>query len=124
MYFFSWIYFHTFEYPLRQLYRNGPELKGWGFWGGKKVYDICGELSGVTAQFWQDNPEACEELVVRHTNSFVTGATFLAYVLIICSASQYLWAYLTFTRPLKRTIESSVAEAMRSFENESEKKRV
>lgn len=62
--------FSIIEYPLREIYFKGPNLKGLGFWEGKENTVICSELTSVSEQVWLENQFACDEIVDKNYESF------------------------------------------------------
>lgn len=64
-YFVHWMYLCLLFNPLKFIYLHGPSLKGFGFWNGLELSDICTQLSkGVgSARFWRDHMDECEAQV-------------------------------------------------------------
>jgi hypothetical protein len=68
-------------WPLRLLYRFGPDLHGFGFWNGQALSDICAQLSQVPASFWARNAAECQALYERHEFAFLISVYFFLYML-------------------------------------------
>ena len=49
--------------PLRRVYEHGPELKGFGFWGGKSPAQICATVTAHSELFWIQHHAECETII-------------------------------------------------------------
>jgi hypothetical protein len=90
--------------PLERLYMLGPALSGWGFWAGKRLEDICSELTKVPAATWELMRHECEALVRRQFESFYVAVTFCLYALLTFQAVSYVWFRYTVMNPLLHNV--------------------
>lgn len=73
--------------PLYRLYRQGPSLRGFGFWRGASSEDICSALTNVEATFWCDHLERCETLIYVDFKSYViVGETIVYFCVLVALA--------------------------------------
>lgn len=84
--------------PLQKLYFGGPQLYGYAFWGGRERADICAELTNVPAEFWQSQPDQCEQLLDKQFRAFLIAIETLLYLYLLYKAVAYglrivLWKF-------------------------------
>lgn len=64
----------TFVELARHIFLNGPLLKGYGFWAGLPVQDICGTLSGMGSSHWErnvENKKDCDQLITANVYGYL-----------------------------------------------------
>lgn len=91
--------------PLAWLYLNGP--RGWGFWGGASLPDICAQLTNTRAQFWNSETATqaeCADIVERHYWSYVVLASSLGYAGLLVWAVRGACRLCTFKKTSRRSI--------------------
>lgn len=74
------IWMNLIFYPVKLLYLKGPCFGNYGFWSGKNLSDVCGELTLVKSSFWEANEankNECVDLIERKVNGICVGAIFL-----------------------------------------------
>jgi hypothetical protein len=76
--------------PLKTLYFEGPALSGYGFWAGASSSDICSQITGVAANLWDSQPEACGDLLHKKFRAFSMGVYALLYAVAIYKCTQIL----------------------------------
>jgi hypothetical protein len=86
--------------PLERLYMHGPALSGWGFWEGKRIEDVCAELTRVPADRWELMRSECEDLVRRQFKSFYVATTFSLYAIMSYQVMSYMWFRYTVMNPI------------------------
>lgn len=84
------VYFYLFLSPLATLWRYGPTLWGYGFWGGKEAVDICAELTTVPAAHWCEHSAECATLLGKNFQAFAVLAQSLAYMYCLYKALSLL----------------------------------
>lgn len=82
-----YILFYLFEQPLLYIFLFGPELHGYGFWGGKDITSICARTTGVQVSHWENNRYLCETIVYRQFTGYITG--FYAIIYFFVMATMY-----------------------------------
>lgn len=96
-------------YPLRRLYFDGPDVHGYGCWGGKSSPDICSQITGVDATFWVQNSDDCQIVLERKFVAFYIGTMTIFILIFIYSTinflSTWLWYHLCFIRPMREGFE-------------------
>ena len=97
--------------PLERLYMHGPALSGWGFWEGKRVEDICAELTRVPADRWELMRLECEDLVKRQFKSFYVATTFSLYALMSYQVMSYVWFRYTVMNPIMHNVRLILSDA-------------
>ena len=97
--------------PLERLYMHGPALSGWGFWEGKRIEDICAELTRVPADRWELMRSECEALVWRQFKSFYVATTFSLYALVSYQVMSYMWFRYTVMNPIMHNVRMLLSEA-------------
>ena len=90
-----------FRVPLRALYFEGPELNGYGFWGGRTEQDVCARASGIDSALLHEHPEMCTEILNRKFQSFLLCARLILLVFTIYKVWNIVTVYYTVTRPLR-----------------------
>lgn len=100
--------------PLERLYMHGPALSGWGFWEGKRIEDICAELTRVPADRWELMRIECEDLVRRQFKSFYVATTFSLYALMSYQVMSYVWFRYTVMNPIMHNVRMLLSEAAAS----------
>ena len=75
----SRLYWLLVVYPLEEFFIRGV-------WHNRPMPDICASLTGHRADYWQQNVEACEEIVARDFDSHVSYVEITLYVLFIVTA--------------------------------------
>lgn len=78
-------------FPLKELYFNGPYFHGFGFWQGMQSSKICSILTSSDEQIWYNNDEACDDIIDKHFNAFLT--------LFICCFVLYLYVMVIMNFP-------------------------
>lgn len=82
------LYRSTLLGAARELYLHGPTfLHHYGFWQGRPVDEICGDLTGVDAAHWRAHPADCERRVDRQVNAYVIC---VAFVLAVACSYRYV----------------------------------
>lgn len=87
--------------PLQNLYLNGPEVFGVGFWQGKKTSEICHSVTSYTEVFWKKNTDQCAEIVQQKFQSFfITVQTVIYFFLLyhLLKNSARLTVFLLYRR--------------------------
>jgi len=96
-------------YPLRRLYFDGPDVHGYGWWGGRAATDVCAQLTNVDAAFWARNPDDCRALLERKFVAFYLGAAAIAVAvgtyLVLQFFGSWLWYHLCVVRPMRQMFE-------------------
>jgi len=104
-------------HPLRRLYFEGPDVYGYGWWGGRAAPDICAQLTNVDAAFWTRNPDDCRTLLERKFVAFCLGMAAImaagAAYLIVQFLGSWLWYHLCVVRPMQRMFERLCATSSR-----------
>ena len=89
-----------FSAPLRTLYRHGPGFSTpvgeLGFWGGKKLPDICAQVTSLEAHYWKEHVSDCHNIYRAKEEGFVSlialGTVafmcFVAYKLVMLYLKQ------------------------------------
>ena len=60
--------------PLAAMFFNGPAPVGWA---GRSPSDICATISGMKAQFWDDNGAGCDQLLASSFEAWITVVNFI-----------------------------------------------
>lgn len=103
----------TFVDPLRTLYFNGPNVHGYGFWGGVQAADACAQLTGVSALVWDVQAVACHDLLERNFFSFSVVVTFALYLWLVYKTLQHLAFRYLYVRPLIAELRAALRELPR-----------
>ena len=95
------------DWPLRTLYLNGPSLLGYGWWEGVGEADLCSQITGVGAEFWdgEHSQDACGDLIERKVFAFEIGTlaiTTLGMTILLGSTLYWRWCIL---RPLTQELK-------------------
>ena len=90
--------------PLYTLFRKGPLLNGFGFWGGKSDSEICSVLTNVDSKIWIDNSEQCSELIQRHYESFSVSLYTLLSFFFIMKCFHCISTYIFIVRPITKAM--------------------
>lgn len=101
-------------HPLRTLYFHGPNIRGYGFWGGIADSDMCAQLTSVSSLMWDSQAAACRDLLERNFAAFYTAVlsalyAWLAYKLLQCLLFRY--AYM---RPIVAELRGLVADMQKN----------
>ena len=72
---------HLIIAPLRELFFKGPKLLG--FWNSMAEEDICSRISGVPADFWHINKDACRDIAQKEFHALYIGIYSLLYFLTL-----------------------------------------
>jgi hypothetical protein len=91
--------------PLQILYFQGPNIRGYGFWGGISEVDACAQLTGVSALVWSVQTKACAELLERNFVSFSTAVFIGAYVCALYSLARTALFHYFYVRPLMQELK-------------------
>jgi hypothetical protein len=76
--------------PLQKLYFGGPQVYGWGFWGGRARADMCAELTSYDAYFWHQHAAECDQLLERQFGAFLIAIETLLYLYLLYKAVGFL----------------------------------
>ena len=92
------------------LYRKGPLLNGFGFWGGKENHEICSILTNIENRLWLKNQDECDILIQKHYESFEICIFCIIIFIVFYKILYFTLTYLCIVRPLlnysvSRTIE-------------------
>ena len=96
------MYFH----PLYTLFRKGPLLNGFGFWGGKEDSEICSILTNVDSQIWIQNPNQCNILIQRQYDSFSVTLYTICFLCFIIKSFTFIYTYICIVRPITKAMET------------------
>ena len=96
-----WVDHACFRMPLRMLYFDGPELGGYGFWGGRPPEDVCAEMSGLSSRAALLNPDGCTELLERRFAAFLLCARLILLLYAVYKTWNVLTVYYTVMRPMR-----------------------
>jgi hypothetical protein len=91
---FGTIYGHLILHPLRKIYEFGPDLHGFGFWGGKSPAQICAAISGTAELFWLHNLDDCLEIIDTKFYSVQVTMESVVYFILLFSVIQFLYQRL------------------------------
>jgi hypothetical protein len=91
--------------PLWQLYLRGPSIRGFGFWGGKLLPDICHALTDITTAHWYLHPKECVRRVVDHFVSLTTAMCLLGYIFAVYRMVKWFLFVRFFLNPLQQQQE-------------------
>ena len=94
--------------PLRYMYFDGPTVLGVGFWEKLPEKDICSRLTGVSATFWTQNEDECNNLVSRKFDTFIVGAFSFAYIWLAYTVISNLMFRFLVLRPIANEIKSEL----------------
>lgn len=78
---------------LAMLYRYGPSLHGYGFWGGMELSSICALVTGVGTHHWLLNEDACKEIYTHHEDAFVIAVTAAICVFVLINMLCAVWVW-------------------------------
>lgn len=83
------ILYGIFIAPMKIIYFYGPELFGFGGWGGRSVEDICHHLAKDSrSEFWSSHPFAtneCERMIEQRFQSNIIGLYGFLYFIVFFS---------------------------------------
>lgn len=96
--------------PLRTLYFYGPNVHGYGFWGGVEAADACAQLTGVSALVWDVQTVACHDLLERNFFSFSVVVMAAVYLWLIYKVLQHLAFRYLYVRPLFAELRAALRE--------------
>ena len=85
---------------LYELYRKGPTLNGFGFWGGKENNEICSLLTNVNNELWKSNQYECEILIQKHYKSFEICILFICTIIFVYKLLYFIFTYIFIVKPL------------------------
>jgi hypothetical protein len=83
----------VFSAPIRTMYRHGPgfstPMGELGFWGGKKLSDICATITSLEAPYWNEHVPDCHNIYHAKEEGFVSlmaaiTIAFIAFVSYKC----------------------------------------
>jgi hypothetical protein len=112
----------TFVALIRSLYLNGPNLRGFGFWKGKQMQDICTQLYDQDAIFWKKNIDTCKQAIETEVQSLVIGAQMLIAIVLFIKYFNHLWSDISNfgylgqrfrtppSSPVKQSVKTKVAQ--------------
>ena len=73
--------------PLKYLYLQGPRMFNIGFWEGKPIHEICGEMSSESELFWLMHINECAQMIDDKFFSYVTmmeiGVYFYLMIIVL-----------------------------------------
>lgn len=70
--------------PLHNLYFRGPQLNGYGFWGGATAETVCAALlPGSQASFWAAHAHECDALLSQRFDAFCVAVQTVVYMLFM-----------------------------------------
>lgn len=75
--------------PLEKLYFGGPQLYGYGFWGGRESADICAELTSAPASFWHKESDQCNQLLGKQFRAFMVALETLLWLYLLWCVVSY-----------------------------------
>lgn len=96
----SVVYTLFFIKPLALIYLKGPRIMGFGMWSGMDAADICAELTGVSAIYWDKERDVCLSHIEKKFDAFVIGVSTLIVVALTYRICAWLW-YLYVVEPVK-----------------------
>lgn len=88
----SRLYNHTLAPWFARLYLLGPTAIG--CWGGLPAHEICSQLTGSPATFWQDHPTECERRISQHFTSYIVLADAILVLLLFMAAARAVMSRL------------------------------
>ena len=100
--------YYFLSYPFQILYLYGPELRGYGFWGGLSAPEVCSSLTGVSSIHWitLGADVVCEQLIERKMDAFFIGVLY-SFIGIIGFMIMITWLVnLTLGRRIESTIRN------------------
>lgn len=81
---------HLIKRPCLVIYRNAPALVGG--WEGRDSVDICAQMTGTAASFWEGkNLEECILLIDRRFESWFTTFMVLLYAFTLYQIIRLIW---------------------------------
>ncbi|WP_298329526.1 hypothetical protein, partial [Asticcacaulis sp.] len=81
---------HLIKHPCLVIYRNAPAALGG--WEGRELADICAQMTGTAASFWEGkNMDECEALVDRRFESWFTTLMVLLYAFTFFQIVRLIW---------------------------------
>lgn len=75
----AWAYDRFIFLPFFTLYLHGPRLAGYGFWGGRSPAEICSTITTLPQQIFLLDPELCNGIMRRETESIVLSCMVVLY---------------------------------------------
>jgi hypothetical protein len=99
--------------PLVRLYMEGPEVHGFGGWGGLDHASICNRLSGgYSAMVAAPSAEVCEAFIARRQEAFVLGVVWCAGLVIVVRVLSSLWSALLWRHCVMQPLMLEVRRAL------------
>jgi len=96
--------------PVKHTLLHGPHIL-W-CWRGMKHEDVCRDLTGVEAKFWESNPEQCEDVIDRHAWSFAVVlymglyfVTLLRLLFFLPSVTSWFWRTWQVVKQHRQAVE-------------------
>jgi hypothetical protein len=96
--------------PLNSLYFRGPQLNGYGFWGGATAETICAAmLPGSQASFWAVHADECHALLYQRFDSFCVAVQTVVYMLFMFKLIHCFTFHWLVVRPTLVRLERLLA---------------
>lgn len=81
---------HLIKRPCLVIYNNAPAVIGG--WEGREPADICAQMTGTKATFWQgDNMHECLSMIERRFESWFTTVIVLLYAFTLYQIVRLIW---------------------------------
>lgn len=103
------VYNQLITAQLRDLYFNGPNFGGVGFWAGKEEAEICHELSPLSSvSFWRSHRDECVNQIENKFHTFVYTVNIAIYFFFLyrtyCFVNWLFWFVFCYScRRRRRT---------------------
>ena len=94
--------------PLRALFERGP---GWIGWQGRNYADVCAELTGSPATFWETHMDECSDIVDKRFQSFEIVVQFVVYGYLLFTITGLLVRACIFRWTVVLPVERLLANA-------------
>lgn len=101
-------------HPLRTLYFHGPNIRGYGFWGGIADSDMCAQLTSVSSLMWDSQAAACRDLLERNFAAFYTAVLSALYAWLVFKLLQCLLFRYAYMRPIVAELRGLVADMQKN----------
>lgn len=123
------IWMNLIFYPVKLLYLNGPSFGNYGFWSGKNLSDVCGELTLVKSSFWEANDanrNECIDLIERKVNGICVGVVFALTCYVFFKIFNTFCFRFFVLAPFLNKIDKldNIINTIHSIYNENELKKV
>lgn len=107
------IYRTTIVATVRNIYLYGPMLRGYGFWAGKSIEDICAQLTSADAAIWlqPQNMHECVKLIDKEVQSYVIVLQMILFFILIVKYINHFYEKFIKTRPSTKTMLIPTREA-------------